>query len=92
MKKTTINCTVLMAGAYPFRTGKKIHVRKEGQLYFASSEGKDFGLLKEIEERNTGQDICLPENFDGIVVKNECDRRLLTLQVPVCHIPSLSSL
>lgn len=84
MKKVeTIDCTVLMAGPYPFPAGKKIDVRKEGQFYFASSEGQDFGLVKDITEGRENQGFSLPETFHGIVVENDCDRRLLKLRVPI---------
>lgn len=84
MKKVeAIDCTVLMAGPYPFPAGKKIDVRKEGQFYFASSGGQDFGLVKDITEGRENQGFSLPETFHGIVIENDSGRRLLKLRVPV---------
>ena len=80
-KRKTINCTVLMAGAYPFQKGKKISVRKRGDLYYASSEGVDFGLIKEICGGEEDQMPSLPEVFDGIVVESCCEQHLLTICV-----------
>lgn len=80
-KRKTINCTVLMAGAYPFQKGKKISVQKRGDLFYASSEGVDFGLIKEICGEEEEQVSNLPEAFDGIVVENCCEQHLLTICV-----------
>lgn len=80
-KRKTINCTVLMAGAYPIQKGKKISVQKRGDLFFASSEGVDFGLIKDVCEEEEEQILSLPEVFDGIVVENCCEQHLLTICV-----------
>lgn len=80
-KRKTINCTVLMAGAYPFQKGKRISVQKKGNLFYASSEGVDFGLMKEICGEEEDQVPSLPEVFDGIVVENCCEQHLLTICV-----------
>ena len=69
----TIDFTVLMAGAYPFRRGKRISIRKEGDLFLASSDGQDFGLVKEMQEA----DIRMPDAFDGIVAESRCEQRIL---------------
>ena len=83
MKKVqTIDCTVLMAGSYPFPVGKKIDVRKEGQFYFASSGGQDFGLVRDMAEGGEAQGLALPDAFHGIVIENDICRRLLKLRVP----------
>lgn len=72
-ERQTIDFTVLMAGAYPFRRGKRISIRKEGDLFFASSDGQDFGLVKEIQEVGSR----MPEAFEGIVIENRCGQRIL---------------
>lgn len=85
----TIDCTVLMAGAYPFRKGKKISIRKEGDLYYASSEGKDFGLVKEL---HGADQIRMPEKFDGIVTENSCEQHILKARVLLRNNHSFPSL
>ena len=84
-----INCTVLMAGAYLFRKGKRISIRKEGDLFYASSEGKDFGLVKEI---HGADEIPIPEAFEGIVTENQCEQRLLKARVKLHKNHSFPSL
>lgn len=69
----TIDFTVLMAGAYPFRRGKRINVRKEGDLFFVSSDGQDFGLVKEVQEA----DVRMPDTFDGIVTESRYEQHIL---------------
>ena len=79
--KKTINCTVLMAGAYPFQKGKRITVQKKDDLFYVSSEGVDFGLVKEIYGAEKDQMPDIPDVFDGIVVENCCEQHLLTMCV-----------
>ena len=90
-KRKTMDCTVLMAGAYPLKKGKKINIRREGDLYYASSEGVDFGLMKEIKEKD-GLPPDLPDKFDGIVTENHPERHLLQICVPLPKIHSFRSL
>lgn len=84
-RRKTMECTVLMAGAYPFKKGKKIDIQRRGELYYASSEGVEFGLVKEIgiEERKT---FFLPDKFDGIVTENRCEQHLLIIHIPLPQI------
>lgn len=87
-----MDCTVLMAGAYPLRKGKKIDIQKKGDLYYASSEGVDFGLIKEIGGEVEGKLLRLPDRFDGIVTENYCEQHLLKICVPLAQIHSFQSL
>lgn len=91
-KKKIINCTVLMAGAYPFKKGKKIDIQKRGDLYYASSEGVDFGLIKEIGEDEGGKTLPLPDEFAGIVTENLCEQHLLNIRIKLPKIHSAQSL
>lgn len=47
MEKRTVDFTVVMSGPHQIPVGKKVHIHKENGLYYASSDGKDFGLVKE---------------------------------------------
>lgn len=91
-KRKTMECTVLMAGAYPFKKGKKIGIQKKGDLYYASSEGVDFGLIKEIGGGAGNKALELPDRFDGIVTENHCEQHLLKIRVPLPQIHSFRSL
>lgn len=91
-KRKAMDCTVLMAGAYPFKKGKKIDIQKKGDLYYASSEGVDFGLIKEVGGGAESNAPELPDRFDGIVTENHCEQHLLKIRVPQNQIHSFRSL
>lgn len=84
-KRDTMDCTVLMAGAYPFKRGKKIDIQKKGDLYYASSGGMDFGLIKEIGDVEE-KALLLPERFHGVVMENHCEEHLLKICIPIPQI------
>lgn len=86
-----MDCTVLMAGAYPFKKGKKIDIERKGDLYFASSDGVDFGLIKEIGELEEGKPLFLPERFNGIVMENRCEEHILNIRIPLSKICAVQS-
>lgn len=54
-KEKQIELTVIMAGKYEFSPGKKLDIRKSGEFYYVASNGKDFGLVKDISEECSGQ-------------------------------------
>lgn len=79
MKKGNIVLTIRMAGAYDFQPGKKITIHKRGNLYYASSNQIDFGLVQEAEDDDI--EFC-SDCFDGVV---QCtDIKIKQLKV-VCH-------
>lgn len=74
-KEKQIELTVIMAGKYDFFPGKKLDIRKSGEFYYVASNGRDFGLVKEISEEGMEDIGRLPERFSGIVIEsvpNEC--------------------
>lgn len=83
MKKETVDFTIIMTGPHQIPVGKKIHIHKEGELYYASSEGKDFGLVKESTNGTPGQVDMLTGEFDGIVTENDRTRWQVTVRVPL---------
>lgn len=83
MKKETVDFTIIMTGPHQIPVGKKIHIHKEGELYYASSEGKDFGLVKESTNGTPGQVDMLEGEFDGIVTENDRTRWQMTVRVPL---------
>lgn len=71
MRKKTVDFTVVMSGPHQIPVGKKIHIHKENGLYYASSDGKDFGLVKESTNGTQRQVQMLENAFDGIVMEND---------------------
>lgn len=95
MMKRTIDFTVIMTGPHQIPLGKRIHIHKEGDLYYAASDGKDFGLVKESSNATTGQIHKLEREFDGIVTENDSTKWQMTVRVPLRkkkHIHSFRSL
>lgn len=91
-RRKTMDCTVLMAGAYPFKKGKKIDIQKKGDLYYASSGGMDFGLIKEMGDNEEEKTLLLPDRFNGIVMENRCEEHLLKIRILLPQIRFAQSL
>ncbi len=81
--KETVDFTVLMTGPHQIPIGKRIHIHKEGDLYYAASDGKDFGLVKESNNATTVQIHHLAGEFDGVVTENDSTGWLLKVRVPL---------
>lgn len=69
-KEKQIELTVIMAGKYEFSPGKKLDIRKSGEFYYVASNGKDFGLVKDISEECAEDISRLPKRFSGVVTEN----------------------
>lgn len=81
MEKRTVDFTVVMSGPHQIPVGKKVHIHKENGLYYASSEGKDFGLVKESADAKQVQ--MLENAFDGIVMENDSAGWRMVVRVPL---------
>lgn len=79
-KEKQIELTVIMAGQYEFSPGKKLDIRKSGEFYYVASNGKDFGLVKEVSEEGVEGIDRLPERFSGVVTDNMPNECLLKVR------------
>lgn len=79
-KEKQIELTVIMAGKYEFSPGKKLDIRKSGEFYYVASNGKDFGLVKEVSEEGVEDISRLPERFSGVVTENMPNEHLLKVR------------
>lgn len=77
-----IELAILMAENYKFSSGKKIEIYKKDELYYAASNGRDFGLVKEITEGTLRQMEKLPDHFYALVIEN-ISERLLKVRVKI---------
>ncbi len=85
-KEKQIELTVIMAGKYEFSPGKKLDIRKSGEFYYVASNGRDFGLVKEVSEEGIEEGCRLPERFSGIVTENVPNERLLKVRVKLKNV------
>lgn len=74
---------VLMAGKYDIVKGAKIniHLDAEKNLYIASCDQKDFGIVKSIMDGNKKDLERLGAKFSGIVLDTDLDRYLTEVAV-----------
>lgn len=73
--------TIIMAEGYEFCRGKKIEIYKKDEFYYAASNGKDFGLVKEITKGTLNQMKNLPERFPALITESKPAERLLEVRV-----------
>jgi len=74
---------VLMAGKYDIVKGVKIkmHLNAEKNLYIASCEEKDFGIVKFIKDGSKKDLEMLGADFSGIVLDTNLDEYLMEVAV-----------
>lgn len=74
---------VLMAGKYDIAEGAKIgfHLDVEKNLYIASCDRKDFGIVKCIKDGSKEDLQMLGTDFDGIVLHMDLDQYLAEVMV-----------
>lgn len=83
MKKKTMDFIVIMSGPHEIPVGKKVHIRRDDGLFYVSSEGQEFGLLKESVDGTLEQVSMLAEKFEGIVVDNSSEDWQIKIRVPL---------
>lgn len=74
---------VLMAGRYDIVKGAEIHFRldPEMNLYVASCEQKDFGIVKYLKDGTPKELQMLGTEFGGVVVHTDLDQYLAEVAV-----------
>ena len=74
---------VLMAGRYDIVQGAKIkiHLDAEKNLYIASCDQKDFGIVKFIKDGSKKDLEKLGADFSGIVLDTNLDEYLMEVAV-----------
>ena len=74
---------VLMAGRYDIVQGAKIkiHLDAEKNLYIASCDQKDFGIVKFIKDGSKKDLEKLGEDFSGTVLDTNLDEYLMEVAV-----------
>ena len=74
---------VLMAGRYDIVKGAKIrfYLDADKNLYIASCERKDFGIVKFVKEGSKKDLQMLGAEFDGVVPHTDSDQYLMEVLV-----------
>lgn len=74
---------VLMAGRYDIVKGAKIrfYLDADKNLYIASCERKDFGIVKFVKEGSKKDLQMLGTEFDGVVLHTDSDQYLMEVLV-----------
>ena len=74
---------VLMAGRYDIVKGAEIHFRldPEMNLYVASCEQKDFGIVKYLKDGNKKELQMLGTDFDGVILRTDFNQYLAEVAV-----------
>ena len=74
---------VLMAGRYDIVKGAKIrfYLDADKNLYIASCERKDFGIVKFVKEGSKKDLQMLGAEFDGVVLHTDSDQYLMEVLV-----------
>ena len=74
---------VLMAGRYDIAKGAKIHFHldQEKNLYIASCERKDFGIVKYLKDGNKKELQMLGTDFDGVILRTDFNQYLAEVAV-----------
>ena len=74
---------VLMRGRYDVAKGAKIHfhLEQEKNLYIASCDQKDFGIVKYLKDGNKKELQMLGTDFDGVILRTDFNQYLAEVAV-----------
>lgn len=74
---------VLMAGRYDIAKGANIHFHLDQgkNLYIASCDQKDFGIVKYLKDGNKKELQMLGTDFDGVILRTDFNQYLAEVAV-----------
>lgn len=81
--KRALKLQVLMAGMYQIPKGKKVEFTYDNGygLYFASSDGKTFGLAQSLEGKKRNRLRRLGDQFRGSVIESMPQERKVIVKI-----------